>query len=79
MFEPRQPKYQWGQRVCARADLINDGSYPDTPADALLVAAGSWGEIVQVGHHSDGNIPVYLVEFGDHLVVGCFEEEIMVG
>lgn len=79
MFEPRQPKYQWGQRVCTLADLVNDGSYPDKPAECLLVAEGSWGEIVQVGSHTDSNTPIYLVEFADHLVVGCFEEEIAVG
>jgi len=79
MFEPRMPVYQWGQRVIARDDLINDGSFPDKPDEALLVAAGSLGEIVQVGSHTESNTPVYLVEFGDHLVVGCFEEEIAAG
>lgn len=76
MFEQRIPVYQWGQRVFARDDLVNDGSYPDKPDDALLVSAGSWGEIVQVGTHAETSTPVYLVEFADHLVVGCFEEEI---
>ncbi len=79
MFEPRIPVYQWGQRVIARNDLINDGSFPDKPDEALLVASGSWGEIVQVGSHTESNTPVYLVEFADHLVVGCFEEEIAAG
>lgn len=76
MIEPRVPLYEWGQRVRALDDLVNDGTFPDHPDDALLVAAGSWGEIVQIGMHSEGNTPVYLVEFGEKLVVGCLEEEI---
>ncbi|TCT07870.1 nitrogen fixation protein NifZ [Aquabacter spiritensis] len=77
MIEPRLPKYQWGQRVKALADLINDGSFPNAPVDARLVGAGATGEIVQVGTHTEANQPIYLVEFGDHLVVGCLEEEIL--
>ena len=76
MIEPRLPKYQWGQRVKAALDLRNDGSFPDAPTDGLLVGAGGVGEIVQVGTHTEANLPVYLVEFGERLVVGCFEEEI---
>ena len=76
MFEPRQPKYEWGQRVCAAIDLVNDGSYPEVPEDVLLVPAGGLGEIVQVGHHTEANVPVYLVEFEGGPVVGCLEEEI---
>ncbi len=30
---------------------MNDGSFPDAPEDATLVAQGTVGEIVQVGHH----------------------------
>ncbi len=44
-------------------DLINDGSYPNAAEDALLVAAGGVGEIVQVGAHVDSNTPIYLVDF----------------
>jgi nitrogen fixation protein NifZ len=76
MIDPRLPIYQWGQRVRAVDDLINDGSYPGVPAQAVLVEGGQLGEIVQVGAHTDSNTPVYLVEFREDLVVGCFEEEI---
>ncbi len=76
MFEPRLPRYQWGQRVKALIDLRNDGSFPDAEAEALLVSTGDTGEIVQVGTHTEANMPVYLVEFGERLVVGCLEEEI---
>ncbi len=77
MIEPRLPKYQWGQRVKAVIDLRNDGSYPEAAAEALLVGIGDTGEIVQVGTHMDENIPIYLVEFSEQLVVGCLEEEII--
>jgi nitrogen fixation protein NifZ len=76
MIEPRNPVYQWGQKVWTETDLHNDGSYPDREPEALLVAAGSEGEIVQVGYHEEANIPVYLVEFANGCVVGCFEEEL---
>lgn len=76
MIESQAPKYQWGQRVAASQDLINDGTFPDCAPDALLVRMGENGEIVQVGRHEASNTPVYLVEFGDNRVVGCFEEEI---
>lgn len=77
MIEPRIPKYQWGQRVKALIDLHNDGSFPDVPVEDLLVGVGDTGEIVQVGTHTGANLPVYLVEFGERLVVGCLEEEIV--
>lgn len=76
MIEPREAKYQWGQRILATADLINDGSYPDREPEALLVSTGTLGEIVNVGYHEELNIPVYLVEFLEGGVVGCLEEEI---
>ena len=77
MIEPRLPKFQWGQRVKALIDLHNDGSFPDSPTEALLVNIGATGEIVQVGTHTEANVPIYLVEFREDLVVGCFEEEIV--
>jgi nitrogen fixation protein NifZ len=77
MYEQREAKYQWGQRVVATTDLVNDGSYPDKPMDALLVAAGDTGEIVQIGHHTEANMPVYIVEFAGRGVIGCLEEEIV--
>jgi len=76
MLDPREPKYQWGQPVVTLTDLANDGSYPDMPEDALLAESGSRGEIVQVGMHTESNMPVYLVEFPDGKIVGCLEEEI---
>jgi nitrogen fixation protein NifZ len=76
MNEPAIPKYQWGQRVRAVSDLLNDGSFPDQPSDVLLAKSGDVGEIVQVGRHVEANVAVYLVEFGERRIVGCLEEEI---
>ncbi len=76
MIDPRLPKHQWGMKVRTVVELINDGTFPDAPAEAVLVPVGGLGEIVNVGAHAESNTPVYLVEFGDNLVVGCLEEEI---
>lgn len=76
MIDLREAKFQWGQRVVAGIDLINDGSFPDREAGALLVAEGTAGEVVQIGTHVDTNTPIYLVEFPDGSVVGCLEDEI---
>lgn len=79
MIEPRQPRYDWGQKITADADLFNDGSHPDVAEGTLLVPAGTPGEIVQVGYHEEVNLPVYIVEFSGTppRVVGVFEEEIV--
>ncbi len=82
MFELREPKYQWGQRVSAQVEIFNDGTYPEVDEEALLVASGTEGEIVQIGHHEEANIPIYMVEFGAQslgnrpCVIGVLEEEI---
>jgi nitrogen fixation protein NifZ len=69
-------KFDWGQRVVAGIDLFNDGSYPQQPINALLVAHGTVGEVVQVGMHVESETPVYLVQFAGGCVVGCLEQEI---
>lgn len=76
MLDIHQPKFQWGQQVVALIDLVNDGSYPDASQDALLVASGSQGEVVQTGMHEESNTPIYLVEFPNGKVIGCLEAEI---
>lgn len=75
MIEPAVPKFEWGQPVIAAIDLYNDGSHPEAGEDQLLVVAGGPGEIVQVGHHAEANIAVYMVDFGV-AVIGCLEHEI---
>jgi nitrogen fixation protein NifZ len=76
MHDIREPKYQWGQPVIALTDLVNDGSHPDAAQDALLVASGTRGEVVQSGIHEESNTPVYIVGFSGGRVVGCLEEEL---
>ncbi|MFZ3087580.1 MAG: nitrogen fixation protein NifZ [Methylotenera sp.] len=76
MAEMQIPKYQWGQAISCQTDLINDGSYPDEPVEAMLVEQGTQGEIVNVGVVEETGIPVYLVEFTNGKVVGVLEEEI---
>jgi nitrogen fixation protein NifZ len=75
-METCAPLYERGQRVQAAADLLNDGSYPEQPSEALLVQSGEAGEVVQVGHHSDSGTIVYMVEFAQNRIVGCFENEL---
>lgn len=75
-IELREPAYAWGQRVIALDDLVNDGSYPERPVDALLAQRGSVGEIVNVGHARELNEPVYLVQF-EACVIGCLEIELV--
>jgi len=75
MIDLREPRFQWGQPVVAAEHLYNDGSLPGADDDLLLVAAGGPGEIVQVGHHAEANVPVYMVDFGV-AVLGCLEEEL---
>ncbi|MFB9267583.1 nitrogen fixation protein NifZ [Bradyrhizobium erythrophlei] len=76
MIESRVPKYQSGQRVKTAVDLINDGSFPNASPDGLLIRAGGIGEIIRVGMHTEASVPIYLVDFGEQLIVGCVEEEI---
>ncbi len=75
-IELREAAYAWGQRVIALDDLVNDGSYPERALGELLAARGSVGEIVNIGHATDLNEPVYLVQFDD-CVVGCLEIELV--
>ncbi|MCC8955563.1 nitrogen fixation protein NifZ [Bradyrhizobium sp. Pear77] len=76
MTEVRFPKYRRGQRVKAVVDLINDGSFPNTEPEGLVLGAGAAGEIVRVAIHTEADVPIYTVDFGEQLLIGCLEEEI---
>jgi nitrogen fixation protein NifZ len=76
MSDPAEPRFRWGQPVCATVDLFNDGSYPDWPQEALLVSSGEQGDVVQIGAHVESSTNVYLVEFSRNRVVGCLEAEL---
>ncbi len=73
--DPQAARFQWGQAVLAATDLYNDGSLPGAEDDALLVAEGGPGEVVQVGLHEETRTPVYMVDFGV-AVLGCLEDEL---
>lgn len=75
MLEPRTACYPWGLRVTGWIDLLNDGSHPGGGAGDVLVPIGRTGEIVNIGHHTGSNQPVYLVDF-EGVLVGVTEDEI---
>lgn len=81
MMDIREPAFRWGDRVVATVDLLNDGSHPGVTDEALLAPSGTVGEVVNVGHHAETNMPVYVVEFtspeGRPVVVGCLEDELV--
>ena len=76
MQAPRQARFRVGQEVVAATELYNDGSLPQAAEGILLVASGGPGEVVQVGHHAEADLPVYMVDFGV-AVLGCLEEELL--
>lgn len=76
MAEAQMAKYQWGQTINSQIDLINDGSFPEVAAEAVLVKKGTRGEVVNVGTVEETGVPVYLVEFTNGKVVGVLEDEI---
>ncbi|PAY03316.1 MULTISPECIES: nitrogen fixation protein NifZ [Bradyrhizobium] len=76
MSEPGFLKYRRGQRVKTTVDIINDGSFPNAEPDGVLLGAGVAGEIIRVAIHTDANVPIYTVDFGERLLIGCLEEEI---
>ncbi|MDA9392409.1 NifZ family protein [Bradyrhizobium sp. CCBAU 45394] len=78
MTEPGFPKYRRGQRVKTVVDLVNDRSFPNTEPEGVLLAAGATGEIINVAIHTDANVPIYIVDSGEQLLIGCLEEEITV-
>ncbi|MGL3210793.1 nitrogen fixation protein NifZ [Bradyrhizobium sp. BR 1433] len=76
MIEPGVPNYRSGQRIKTAVDVINDNSFPTVPPGGVLVRAGRIGEIIRVRMHTEANVPIYLVDFGEQLIIGCFEDEI---
>lgn len=68
-------KYQWGNRVVAATDIINDGSYPNKAEGEVIVAKDEAGVVRQIGQDEEKITYLYIVEFGDRLV-GCFEDEL---
>lgn len=71
------PKDRRGQRVKTTVVLFN-GSFPNTEPEGLLLGGGATGEITRVATHTEADVPSYIVDFGERLLIGCFEEEVTV-
>ncbi len=69
-------EFEWGQRVRAAIDIADDGTHPAAKPGEPLVRAGAYGEVVRVGRHVEADVPVYLVDFGGALVVGCLAADL---
>lgn len=71
-----------GDVVYSREPLYNDGGMPDVAEDALLVAAGVRGVVVNIGFvEADEEQEIFLIRFeGEDGVlgnpVGCLPEEL---
>ncbi len=71
-----------GDVVYAKESLYNDGGVPDIAEDALLVAEGTRGVVVNIGFlEADEDQEIFLVRFegenGDlGGPVGCLPEEL---
>lgn len=72
-----------GEIVFNTEDIYNDGGVPDVADGALLVASGTRGVIVKVGHvEAMQDVAIYLVRFqGEDEVlgppIGCLGEELV--
>lgn len=83
-------RFEMGDMVFAACDLYNEvleesgeSAIPDQPADALLVAAGTRGVVVNVGHAQEmPDAEIYLVRFetaNDGTLgepIGCLVDEL---
>ena len=75
-------QYEIGELVFCTEDLLNDGGMPDADEDAVLVALGSRGMVVQTGYlEADEQQMIYLVRFEDAngelgQPIGCLPEEL---
>lgn len=73
-----------GDTIFANIDIFNDGSFPNSPDNSLLVKSGTRGVIINQGHleHNEEK-EVFLVKFeqgsaSDELgpPIGCWPEDI---
>lgn len=77
-----EERFQTGDLVYAKHDLLNDGHVPGTDPGSVLVTTGTRGMVVRTGHlEHDPKTAVYLVRFeqtdaelGEPL--GCLTEEL---
>ncbi len=67
--------FDTAEAVIATRVLRNDGTYPGVAVGAVLVAAGTAGEVVDHGTYLQDRV-VYAVCFENGRVVGCLEPEL---
>lgn len=73
-----------GDTILANKDIFNDGSFPESPENALLVKSGTRGVIINHGHlEHNQDRQVFLVKFeqdkqsaGLGPPIGCWPEDI---
>ena len=67
-----ESEYNVGDVVYAVCEILNDGSLPDYPEDALIAKKGAKGVVINEGHFEDfPDKNLYLVRFeGDDQVLG---------
>lgn len=74
MIDQRLPRYQWGQHVKVAVTFSATAPFPKRrPTGSLSVPATSARPLTSE-RTQDVNLTIYLVEFGERLVVGCLEE-----
>lgn len=59
------PAFAYGERVIARINVRNDGTFPGREVGDLLVAKGDWGYVTSIGSFLN-QFYIYGVEFVDH-------------
>lgn len=83
-------RFEMGDMVFAATDLFNEAveetgesAIPDIDADALLVASGTRGVVVNVGHAKElPDAEIYLVRFETNPdgtlgePIGCLDDEL---
>lgn len=82
-FPPPEP----GDIIYAREDILNDGSHPELPQNAVIASAGTRGLLVNTGEieideETQEKRDIFLARFEDDAKelgppVGCWPEEVM--
>ena len=70
-----RPAFDTTEAVVATRVLRNDGTYPGVAVGAVLVPAGTPGEVVDHGTYLQDRV-VYAVCFDNGRIVGCLEPEL---
>ncbi len=70
------PAFELGDKVVARRDVRNDGTYPGRPVGEVLIQAGDVGYVQSVGTYLQAYY-IYGIDFyGRRMVVGMRAREL---